>query len=59
MIKRGSQADHLRGVTHLAVALANDFKSSWPEVRINKEIVLAGALCHDIGKPWEFNSDER
>jgi putative nucleotidyltransferase with HDIG domain len=59
VIKRGSQADHLRGVTHLAVAFANEFKSSWPEVRINKDVVLAGALCHDIGKPWEFDNDER
>ena len=59
VIKRGSQADHLRGVTHLAVDFANEFKTSWPEVRINKDIVLAGALCHDIGKPWEFDNDER
>jgi len=59
VIKRGSQADHLRGVAHLAVSFANEFKTSWPEVRIDKDIVLAGALCHDIGKPWEDDNNER
>src|SRR6516164_4607728 len=56
VIKRGSQADHLRGVAHLAVGFADEFKRSWPEIRVNRDIVLAGALCHDVGKPWEFHN---
>ncbi len=59
VIKRGSQAQHLRGVAHLAVAIANEFTSSYSEVSINKDFVLAGALCHDIGKPYEFDNQER
>jgi putative nucleotidyltransferase with HDIG domain len=59
VLKRGSQADHLRGVAHLAVGFADEFKRSHPEIRVNRDIVLAGALCHDIGKPWEFEHQER
>jgi putative nucleotidyltransferase with HDIG domain len=59
VIKRGSQAQHLRGVAHLAVAFAKEFSSSYPEVSIDHDIVLAGALCHDIGKPYEFDNQER
>jgi putative nucleotidyltransferase with HDIG domain len=59
VIKRGSQAQHLRGVAHLAVAIADEFRSSYPEVSINRDIVLAGALVHDIGKPYEFDNQDR
>ena len=59
VIKRGSQADHLRGVAHLAVGFADEFKTSYPEIRVKRDIVLAGALCHDIGKPWEFHNHDR
>jgi putative nucleotidyltransferase with HDIG domain len=59
VLKRGSQADHLRGVAHIAVALADEFKRSHPEISVNRDIVLAGALCHDIGKPFEFEHQER
>jgi putative nucleotidyltransferase with HDIG domain len=59
VIKRGSQAQHLRGVAHLAVAIADEFISSYSEVSIKRDIVLAGALLHDVGKPYEFDNQER
>jgi putative nucleotidyltransferase with HDIG domain len=59
VIKRGSQAQHLRGVAHLAVAFADEFTGSYPEVSINRDIVLAGALLHDVGKAYEFDNQEK
>jgi 23S rRNA maturation-related 3'-5' exoribonuclease YhaM len=54
-LRRGSQADHLRGVAQFAMALTDSFVASFPEVEINRDIVLSGALCHDCGKAWEFD----
>jgi len=55
VLKRGSQADHLRGVAKLALQIADTFIAQRPEVQIDRDVVLAGALCHDVGKPYEFD----
>ena len=55
VLKRGTQADHLRGVAHLALAIADEFRRTRPEVVIDQDILLTGALCHDVGKPYEFD----
>ena len=55
VLKRGSQAAHLRGVAHYAMKMVEEFETTNPEIRVDKDIVLAGALCHDIGKPYEFD----
>lgn len=55
VLKRGSQADHLRGVARLALAIADEFRTTRPEVRIDRDVLLAGALCHDVGKCYEFD----
>jgi putative nucleotidyltransferase with HDIG domain len=52
---RGTQADHLRGVVHLSVKFVEEFETSHPEVRVDQDIVLVGAICHDVGKPYEFD----
>jgi putative nucleotidyltransferase with HDIG domain len=54
-LKRGNQADHLRGVAHLALKIVEEFETSFPEVSVNRDIVLTGALVHDVGKAWEFD----
>jgi len=54
---RGSQADHLRGVAHLALATVKEFAATFPEIDVDRDIVLAGALCHDVGKPYEFDPE--
>jgi 23S rRNA maturation-related 3'-5' exoribonuclease YhaM len=53
VLKRGTQDLHLRGVARLAVAMVDHFAEFFPEADINRDIVLCGALCHDIGKAWE------
>ena len=54
-LKRGSQADHLRGVARFAMKMADDFVEHYPEVIINRDICIAGSLCHDIGKAYELD----
>jgi putative nucleotidyltransferase with HDIG domain len=58
-MKRGTQADHLRGVTRVAMAIADEFQTSFPETDIDRDVVIAGGLVHDVGKPWEFDPVNR
>jgi 23S rRNA maturation-related 3'-5' exoribonuclease YhaM len=53
VLKRGKQDVHLRGVARLALAIVDHFAEFFPEAIIDRDIVLAGALCHDVGKAWE------
>lgn len=59
VLKRGDQTDHIRGVTRLAMKLAGEFAEHYPELKIDLDVVIAGGLCHDIGKPWEFDPENR
>ena len=58
-LKRGTQTDHIRCVTILAIRIADEMTAMFPELKVNRDIVVAGALCHDVGKPWEFDSDNQ
>jgi putative nucleotidyltransferase with HDIG domain len=53
VLRKGTQELHLRGVAHLALGVIDEFVRAFPEVRVDRDIVLAGALCHDVGKCWE------
>ncbi|NVO13986.1 MAG: HD domain-containing protein [Rhodoplanes sp.] len=59
LLKRGTQADHLRGVTRVATSIADEFLSAYPEADIDRDVVIAGGLVHDVGKPWEFDPVNR
>jgi len=59
ILVRGDQTDHIRGVTRLAMRMAEEMGALNPEMRINRDIVIAGGLCHDVGKPWEFDPENR
>jgi len=59
VLKRGSQADHLRGVARLALQIADTFIAQRPEVRVDRDVVLTGALCHDVGKCYEFDPENQ
>ncbi len=59
VLKRGDQTDHIRGVTRLAIAIADEFSAFNPDMRIDRDIVVAGGLCHDVGKPWEYDPANR
>src|SRR5262245_45612857 len=57
--KRGDQTDHLRGVTRLAIGIAKEMGSAYPELEINTDVIIAGGLVHDVGKAWEFDPVNR
>ncbi len=57
--KRGDQTDHLRGVTRLAIGIAREMGSAYPELAIDMDIIIAGGLLHDVGKAWEFDPVNR
>ena len=59
MLRQGTQADHVRGVVRLAKAMAEEFERSYPHVMIDWDILIAGAVCHDVGKPYEFDPTNR
>ncbi|MET0186380.1 MAG: HD domain-containing protein [Achromobacter sp.] len=59
VLKRGTQADHLRGVVRLALRLADEFRSAWDDVVIDQDVLIAAAVCHDVGKPYEFDVKNR
>ncbi len=59
VIRHGTQADHVRGVVRYAKAIAEEFASAYPEVEIDWAILMAGAVCHDVGKPYEFDPTNR
>jgi 23S rRNA maturation-related 3'-5' exoribonuclease YhaM len=59
VLRRGTQADHLRGVVRTAKAIAEEFQLAWPETAIDWDILMTGAVCHDVGKPFEFDPSNR
>ncbi|NNU62830.1 HD domain-containing protein [Ochrobactrum soli] len=56
---QGTQADHLRGVFRYTKIIAREFQDAYPQVVIDWTVLLAGAACHDIGKPYEFDPSNR
>lgn len=56
-LRTGTQADHLRSVTRLALKTAEEMASLFPGFTYDRDILIAGGLCHDIGKVWEFDPE--
>ncbi|MEZ2209554.1 MULTISPECIES: HD domain-containing protein [unclassified Sinorhizobium] len=59
VLKAGTQADHVRGVFRYTNLIASEFEQTYPQVRIDWDVLLAGAACHDVGKPYEFDPINR
>jgi hypothetical protein len=51
-LKRGSQADPLRGVARFAMKMADDFVQHDPAVVVSRDICIAGALCDADHVGW-------
>ena len=54
-MKVGTQADHLRSVARIAAAMAKELKENFQGFEVDMDEVIAGGLCHDLGKPFEFD----
>ena len=58
-MKVGTQTDHIRGVTQLAIAIGDSLLRQFPDLPIDRDTLLACALCHDVGKPFEFDPENQ
>ena len=58
-LKGATQTDHIRGVTRLALALGDTLKEQFPQLPIDRDLLTACALCHDVGKPYEFDPERQ
>ncbi len=54
-MKVGTQADHLRGVARIALSMAASLEEGVGPLGIDRDLLCAAALCHDLGKPFEFS----
>lgn len=54
-MKVGTQAEHLRGVARIALAMADSLQQVVGSLDIDRDLLCAAALCHDLGKPFEFS----
>jgi HD-GYP domain-containing protein (c-di-GMP phosphodiesterase class II) len=58
-MKKGTQADHYRGVATMALGMARGMQEVLPHVEIDDDILLAAALTHDVGKAYEYEHWDR
>src|SRR5215207_6710660 len=52
---RGTQADHCRGVATMALGLVDGLERALGPIQVNRDILIASGLLHDVGKPYEFS----
>ncbi len=55
VLPTGTQSDHLRGVARVALAIADEMEAVVGPMGVDRDLLLACALCHDLGKPYEFS----
>ena len=53
--KTGTQADHLRATCTVALGIADGMDKIYGAVGIVRDILVAGALVHDVGKAYEVS----
>lgn len=55
----GGLLEHLLSVTHSCLHLVDKYVGHFPDLKppINRDLVVAGAILHDIGRTIEFNDD--
>jgi 23S rRNA maturation-related 3'-5' exoribonuclease YhaM len=54
-LKGRGQAAHLNGVARIGVSIAQGLKDEVGQFRVDLDEVIAGGLCHDLGKAWEYD----
>jgi 3'-5' exoribonuclease len=55
----GGLLEHLLSVTQTCIQLAEKYSAHYPDLEppINRDLVVAGAILHDIGRVLEFSDD--
>jgi putative nucleotidyltransferase with HDIG domain len=60
MIKRGAdQSHHLRSTATVAIGIMEGMEKVFGPLGIDHDVVIAGALVHDVGKSFEFSPKNR
>jgi 3'-5' exoribonuclease len=56
---RAGLLEHLLSVTHISLNLVETFGARYTELKppLNRDLVVAGAILHDIGRVKEFTDD--
>ncbi len=52
---KGTQSGHFRGVARIAQGIADGLEAIHPDIKIDRDLLWACALCHDLGKPFEMS----
>jgi hypothetical protein len=52
---QGTQSGHFRGVARIAQGIADGLEAIHPNVKVDRDLLWACALCHDLGKPYEMS----
>lgn len=47
--------EHTNNVTRTALAIAAELQNAYPDLNINMDLLVAGALLHDVAKPVEYD----
>jgi putative nucleotidyltransferase with HDIG domain len=55
VLKNGSQADHTRATALVAQGIADALEKIHGDLGVDRDLLWACALCHDVGKPYEFS----
>ena len=58
-LKGRGQSAHLNGVARIGEAIALALKEEVQQFEVDLDEVLAGGLCHDLGKAWEYDPKNR
>lgn len=59
VLKNGTQLDHIRGVARLSMRYGDELKLLHPDLPLDRDVLIAGALIHDVGKTLEYNESKR
>ncbi|MBP1776705.1 MAG: phosphohydrolase [candidate division NC10 bacterium] len=54
-VKNAAQSHHLRGVAWAAQGIADGLEKVHGDIGINRDLLWACSLCHDLGKPFEYS----
>lgn len=56
----GDQAQHICCVTRMALAMAEIIETSYDkDMGIDRDLLIVAGLCHDVGKPYEYNREKQ
>ncbi|MBO0703055.1 MAG: HD domain-containing protein [Candidatus Dormibacteraeota bacterium] len=50
-----NQLSHQRAVARLSWQIADVMEASHPQVHLDRDVLIAGALVHDLGKAYEYD----